>query len=118
MSFPHKLRLLCRGDAAQIGASIEEREAPWWITCCLTIILGCGLYGAVVGWWRAPQQGLYTAIKLPLLILLTCAANALLNGGVIESVGDSSSAAELPRGVPESVLAQDAEAGHGPGVVP
>lgn len=34
------------------------------------IVLGGGTYGLVFGLWRAPEQALYTAIKLPLLLLL------------------------------------------------
>jgi hypothetical protein len=43
------------------------------------ILLGAGAYGAAMGWWRAPEQALYVAIKLPLVLLLTAAGNALLN---------------------------------------
>ena len=44
------------------------------------IILGAGLYGAAMGWWRAPQQALYVAIKFPLIILLVTGGNTLING--------------------------------------
>lgn len=54
---------------------------------CLTIVLGCSLYGATVGIWRAPLQACYTAIKIPLLIFLTCGANALLNGMLAQLLG-------------------------------
>jgi hypothetical protein len=50
-------------------------------------VLGYGLYGGVVGLWRAPMQGLFTAIKMPLLIFLTCGANALLNGLLAQVFG-------------------------------
>jgi len=29
---------------------------------------GCGSYGVAMGWWRAPEQALYVAIKLPLIV--------------------------------------------------
>jgi hypothetical protein len=32
-----------------------------------------------MGWWRDPLQALYTAIKFPLIVLLTATANAMLN---------------------------------------
>ena len=54
---------------------------------CLTILIGCSLYGATVGIWRAPLQACYTALKIPLLIFLTCAANALLNGMLAQLLG-------------------------------
>jgi hypothetical protein len=45
------------------------------------------MYGATVGLWHAPQQALYTAIKFPLLILLTTAGNAALNGMLGQLLG-------------------------------
>jgi hypothetical protein len=51
------------------------------------IFAGAGLYGASMGWWRAPRQGLYTAIKFPLIILLTTLGNALLNGMLAPLLG-------------------------------
>ena len=54
---------------------------------CLTIVIGCSLYGATVGIWRAPLQAVYTAIKIPLLVFLTCGANALLNGILAQLLG-------------------------------
>jgi hypothetical protein len=48
---------------------------------------GCGVYGASVGLWRSPLQGVFTAIKVPLLILLTCAGNAVLNGMFAQALG-------------------------------
>lgn len=40
-----------------------------------------------MGWWRAPQQGLFVAIKFPLIILLTTFGNALLNGMLAPLLG-------------------------------
>jgi hypothetical protein len=51
------------------------------------IILGAGLYGAAMGWWRDPQQAGYVALKLPFVILLTAFANALLNGMLAPLLG-------------------------------
>ena len=48
--------------------------------CVLTIVLGFGLYGLTVGYWRDPSMGLYVAVKMPLLIFVTLLCNALLNG--------------------------------------
>ena len=82
-----RLCILCRGDAAQIAPWVEEREARWLWICVVTIVLGCGLYGGVVGLWRAPLQAGFTAIKMPLLIFLTCGGNALLNGLLAQALG-------------------------------
>lgn len=51
------------------------------------IVPGAGLYGATIGLWRSPLQALFTAIKFPLLILLTTAANAFLNGMLAQALG-------------------------------
>ncbi len=48
--------------------------------CVLTIVLGFGMYGFAVGYWRDPSMGLYVAVKMPLLIFITLLCNALLNG--------------------------------------
>ena len=44
------------------------------------VVLGCGLYGAAVGWWRAGEMAAYVAVKLPACLLATLAINAILNG--------------------------------------
>lgn len=43
-------------------------------------LLGFGIYGYTVGYWRSPLMGVYVAVKMPLLIVLTLACNGLLNG--------------------------------------
>jgi len=40
-----------------------------------------------MGYWRAPLQGLFVAAKFPLIILLTTAGNALLNGMLAPLLG-------------------------------
>ena len=58
-----------------------------WLLCCFTIVIGCALFGGAIGWWRAPLQGFYTALKMPLLIFATCLANGLLNGLLAQVLG-------------------------------
>jgi hypothetical protein len=43
-------------------------------------IVGGAIYGFAFGLWRAPEQALYSAIKLPLLLLAVVAASAVING--------------------------------------
>jgi hypothetical protein len=43
-------------------------------------LAGGAIYGFAFGLWRAPEQALYSAIKLPLLLLAVVAASALING--------------------------------------
>jgi hypothetical protein len=83
------LKTLLRGDPAEIGSCVWEMDARRVVNCCAIIVIGCGLYGSTVGIWRAPVQGLYTAAKFPLLIFLTCAGNALLNGILAQLLGSA-----------------------------
>jgi hypothetical protein len=53
----------------------------------LYIIVGAGSFGAAMGYWRAPLQALYCGIKLPLIMVLTAAANALINGMLAPLLG-------------------------------
>lgn len=53
----------------------------------LVIVAGCAAYGFTLGMGRAPLMGVYVAIKLPLLILLTLTVNALLNGILAQVLG-------------------------------
>ena len=51
------------------------------------IFVGAGCYGAAMGYWRDPLQAVYTAVKFPLVILLTALGNALLNGMLAPLLG-------------------------------
>ena len=82
-----RLLILCRGDAVKIAPWLEERDTRWLWICVVAIALGYGLFGGVVGLWRAPLQGAFTAVKLPLVVFLTCGANALLNGLLAQALG-------------------------------
>ncbi len=84
---PRRLWDVCRGDSARIATWLDERDPAWVTTCACVITLGCALYGAVIGLWRAPLQAGYTALKMPLLIFLTCGGNALLNGLLAQVLG-------------------------------
>ena len=53
----------------------------------LVIVVGCAAYGFTLGMGRASLMGVYVAIKLPLLILLTLTVNALLNGILAQVLG-------------------------------
>ncbi len=81
------LSSLLRGDLASLQAWIEGWTAGRLSFCLGVIVLGAGLYGAAMGCWRAPLQALYVAIKLPLIILLTSAGNAMLNAMLAPLLG-------------------------------
>ena len=86
-SYPRRLRALCLGRTDEIAAMLEDRSPRWLLFCGLVTLAGCGLYGVSVGLWRSPLQSVYTAIKIPLLIFLTCGGNALLNGMLAQATG-------------------------------
>lgn len=71
---------LCRSDASLVEGWLQGRSTGGLWTCALAVIVGGGLYGMTVGMWRAPEMGLFVAIKLPLLIFLVLLANGLING--------------------------------------
>lgn len=79
--------VLLRGEAGPLQSWIEHAEARRLLLCVGIIVLGAGLYGAAMGWWRDPRQGLYTALKFPLIILLTTIGNSLLNAMLAPLLG-------------------------------
>ncbi len=82
-----RLKSLLRGDANEISSWLDEPGLRWAAVCLLVVLIGSGLYGFTVGLWRAPLQSFHTALKFPLLIFLTCAGNALLNGMLAQQLG-------------------------------
>src|SRR5690242_20066870 len=84
---PRSIGVLLRGQPDVLGEWIEHWTVKRLLFCVAVIFIGAGLYGAAMGWWRAPQQGLIVAIKFPLIILLTTLGNALLNGMLAPLLG-------------------------------
>jgi len=78
---------LLRGDPDTLRTWIERWDARRFALCVFTIVIGAGLYGAAMGCWRAPLQGVFVAIKFPLIILLTTIGNALLNAMLAPLLG-------------------------------
>lgn len=94
-----QITILLRGAPGEIRVWLNE---PGWKStalCILIVLIGTALYGATVGLWRAPQQALYTAIKFPLLVLLTAGGNALLNGLLAQLLGSGLSFRQTSRAV-------------------
>src|SRR5215469_9545734 len=77
---PSEISRLLRGEPEFIAACSLQWVTRRFILQVAVILLGAGLYGATMGWWRGPEQALFVAIKFPLIILLVTAGNALLNG--------------------------------------
>lgn len=82
-----ELGTLLRGEAERIAAWTERLESRRLVFHLSVIIAGAGMYGAAMGWWRAPQQALFVAIKFPLIILLVTLGNALLNAMLAPLLG-------------------------------
>jgi len=82
-----RVKALLRGDAERLSNWLVEPDLRSVAGCILIILIGSGLYGFTLGIWRAPLQSLYTAIKFPVLIFLTCGGNALLNGMLAQILG-------------------------------
>jgi hypothetical protein len=82
-----QIPVLLRGEPKAIAQRLERWEARNVLLYGAVILAGAGLYGAAMGWWRGPDQALYTAIKFPLVILLTTLGNSLLNGMLAPLLG-------------------------------
>lgn len=78
---------LCRGDAQCVQWCLGERRWAWIAVCCGVILAASALYGATVGWWQAPAQAAYAAVKFPVLIFATVFGNAVLNGMLAQVLG-------------------------------
>ena len=84
---PRPLGLLLRGEPGQLRDWLQKAHAGSVAFCVAVIFTGAGLYGAAMGCWRAPLQALFVATKLPLIIILTSAGNALLNAMLAPLLG-------------------------------
>jgi len=84
---PAEIATLLRGETETISAWSECWNTRRFALHIAVIVLGAGLYGAAMGWWRDPHQALYVAVKFPLIILLTTMGNALINGMLAPLLG-------------------------------
>jgi hypothetical protein len=78
---------LLRDEWKPIAARAEEWSVRRFILHAGIIVMGAGLYGSAMGWWRDPLQSVYVAVKFPLILLLTATGNALLNGMLAPLLG-------------------------------
>ena len=84
---PSEISSLLRGETETLSAWSEKLVAQRLIWQVAVIVLGAGFYGAAMGWWRAPEQALFVAVKFPLIILLVVIGNALINGMMAPLLG-------------------------------
>ena len=90
--------ILLRGERDQLAAWVGTMERKRVLGLLVVMVVGSGLYGAAMGFWRGEGQMLCTGIKLPLILMLTTLGTALLNGMLAPLLG-------LNLGLRESVLA-------------
>lgn len=81
------LRLLLQSRPAAIRDWVERWQPARVLFCLGAVAIGAGLYGAAMGSWRNSLQAVFTAIKLPLVILLTTLGNAMINGMLAPLLG-------------------------------
>src|SRR5687767_13508083 len=75
------LRALARLDESIVRhIQADRRLGRIGALATAVTLAGGAIYGFAFGLWRAPEQALYSAIKLPLLLLAVVAASALING--------------------------------------
>jgi len=82
-----RIHALLQGDAVSQRRWLAQPDARAFCANLLFIIVGAGIYGFTLGIWRAPLQSVFTALKFPLLILLTCSGNAVINGMLAQLLG-------------------------------
>jgi hypothetical protein len=82
-----EIGVLLRGESERIQAWLRQHSARRTWQHLALITAGTALYGAAMGSWHSPRQALYTAIKFPLIILLTTLGNGLLNGMLAPLLG-------------------------------
>lgn len=71
---------ILRGDSGSLEQALAETTGSGVRKRLAIAISACALYGATLGVWQGGMMPLYTAVKIPLVILLTLAANGFLNG--------------------------------------
>ena len=78
---------LLRGEPGPIQLWIGDWRASRVLFYAAVTVAGTAAFGLVLGAWRDPMQGVYTAIKFPLIVLLTALGNGLLNGMLAPLLG-------------------------------
>jgi len=78
---------LLRGETAGLAKGITAWNQQKTNHLILVIVLGSGAFGGAIGSWRALEQGLWAAIKLPLVLIATAGGNALINAMLAPLLG-------------------------------
>lgn len=80
-------RVLLAGDPEALSRWLDVSTWRPAVFCLVVILAGDSCYGAVIGSWRGEWQVVVTALKLPLVVLLTSAGNAFLNASLAGVLG-------------------------------
>ena len=59
--------------------AIGKRQSLVLLSAIASICVCACIYGFVFGFWRAPLQGLYSALKMPILLISVVLSSALIN---------------------------------------
>jgi hypothetical protein len=79
---------LCRMDATLLRALSQRRVPAAPAVCsCVVILLGTCAYGFAFGVWRDAIQGLYSALKMPVLFFSVILASAAVNTILAQLIG-------------------------------
>ena len=78
---------MLRAESQTVVAWTAEWRAGRVAMHIAVIAVGAGCFGAAMGWWRAPEQAFYVAIKFPFILLLTALGNTLLNAMLAPLLG-------------------------------
>jgi hypothetical protein len=78
---------LLRGELPALQSWTADWRTPNLLRDVAVVIVGAGCFGAALGCWRAPEQALFAAIKLPLIMLFTAIGNGLLNAMLAPLLG-------------------------------
>ena len=84
---PASVGTLLRGEVAALSRWTADWRTAQVTRDVLLVVVGAGAFGAALGCWRDPWQAVFSAIKLPVIMLLTAAGNALLNAMLAPLLG-------------------------------
>lgn len=88
------LPVLCRADETVAGCLRDGKSGSVALAAVVAVIGGAALYGFVFGLWRSPEQALYSAIKMPAMMLTLVMISSLINILLAQVLGSGLSAAQ------------------------
>lgn len=81
------LKALLAGDERILSEWIAKASLRRIAQLGIVAFAACAAYGWTFGLWRSGWQSGCTALKFPMVVLLTCSANVLLNGSLAYALG-------------------------------